>query len=89
MLGMLVAAMLAPELRGARFVIEGHTEASGSAAQNLRLSRERAEQVRNYLVALGVPAERLQAVGRGSTQLANAREPRAAENRRVRIVALP
>jgi outer membrane protein OmpA-like peptidoglycan-associated protein len=89
MLGALMAAMLSPELRTARFVIEGHTEAGAPAAQSLRLSRERAEQVRLYLVTLGVQAERLQVVGRGATVPANPRDPRAAENRRVRIVAMP
>ena len=88
-LGALVAAMLSPELRATRFAIEGHTDAIGSAAQNMRLSRERAEQVRLYLVTLGVQAERLRAVGKGATEPANARDPRSAENRRVRVVALP
>ncbi|MFO1267448.1 MAG: hypothetical protein U1F67_12120 [Rubrivivax sp.] len=37
MLGSLVAAMLSTELQNQRFVIEGHTDASGSPAQNLRL----------------------------------------------------
>jgi outer membrane protein OmpA-like peptidoglycan-associated protein len=88
-LGALVAAMLSAELRQQRFVIEGHTDASGTPAQNLRLSRERAEQVRLYLVTLGVDGERLRAVGKGSTEPANARDPRSPENRRVRVVAMP
>ena len=88
-LGALVAAMLSPELRATRFAIEGHTDAIGSAAQNMRLSRERAEQVRLYLVTLGVQAERLRAVGKGATEPANVRDPRSPENRRVRVVALP
>ena len=88
-LGALVAAMLSPELRGNQFVIEGHTDASGSPAQNLRLSRDRAEQVRLYLVTLGVAAERLRAVGKGAAEPVNARNPQAAENRRVVVLALP
>lgn len=88
-LGALVAAMLSAELRQQRFVIEGHTDASGTPAQNLRLSRERAEQVRLYLVTLGVDGQRLRAVGKGSTEPANARDPRSPENRRVRVVAMP
>jgi len=88
-LGALVAAMISPELRGQRFVIEGHTDASGTPAQNLRLSRERAEQVRLYLVTLGVEGERLRAVGKGASEPVNARDPRSPENRRVRVVALP
>jgi outer membrane protein OmpA-like peptidoglycan-associated protein len=89
MIGMLVAAMLSRELRQTRFLIEGHTEARGTPAQNLRLSRERAEQVRLALVTLGVPGERLSAAGKGSSEPVNARDPRAPENRRVRVVPLP
>lgn len=89
MLGALVAAMLSRELRNQQFVIEGHTDATGTAAQNLRLSRERAEQVRLYLVTLGVAGERLRAVGKGSSEPVNADDPRAPENRRVRVVAMP
>ncbi|MBL8345501.1 MAG: OmpA family protein [Rubrivivax sp.] len=88
-LGALVAAMLSSELRTRRFVIEGHTDATGSPAQNLRLSRERAEQVRLFLVTLGVDGERLRAVGKGASDPVNARDPRSPENRRVRVVALP
>ncbi len=88
-LGALVAAMLSAELRQQRFVIEGHTDASGTPAQNLRLSRERAEQVRLFLVTFGVDGARLRAVGKGSTEPVNARDPRSPENRRVRVVAMP
>jgi outer membrane protein OmpA-like peptidoglycan-associated protein len=89
MIGMLVAAMLSRELRQTRFLIEGHTEARGTPAQNLRLSRDRAEQLRLALVTMGVPGERLSAVGKGSSEPLNARDPRAPENRRVRVVPLP
>ncbi|MBI5718441.1 MAG: OmpA family protein [Burkholderiales bacterium] len=88
-LGALVAAMLSSELRSHRFVIEGHTDATGTPAQNMRLSRERAEQVRLYLVTLGVEGERLRAVGKGASEPVNARDPRSAENRRVRVLAAP
>ncbi len=88
-LGALVAALLSKELREQRFVIEGHTDASGSPAQNMRLSRERAEQVRLFLVTLGVDGERLRAVGKGASEPANARDPRSPENRRVRVIAQP
>jgi OOP family OmpA-OmpF porin len=86
LLGTLVAAMQSPELKGTRFVIEGHSDARGAAAQNQRLSQERAEEVRLYLVALGVHPSRLRAVGKGSSQPVNGSDPLAAENRRVRVV---
>lgn len=88
-LGNLFAAMASPELRDARFVIEGHTDAVGSPAANLRLSQRRADEVAGYLVVLGVAPERLRAVGRGSADPADPLHPRAAVNRRVRVVTQP
>lgn len=88
LLGSLVAAMQSPDLKANRFVIEGHTDASGAAAANLRLSQQRAEEVRLYLVALGVHPARLKALGKGSAEPANPKEPLSAQNRRVRVVTL-
>jgi len=85
----LAAAMQAPELAASRFRVEGHTDAKGAAAVNLRLSRARADEVRRFLAARGVAAARLQSVGLGSSQPADPADPLAAANRRVRIVALP
>ncbi len=87
-LGNLVAAMQSPELKGSRFLIEGHTDARGAADANLRLSQERAEQVRLYLVALGVNPARLRAQGKGASDPANPLDPLAPENRRVRVVTV-
>lgn len=82
----LAAALKSPELAASRFLVEGHTDAKGSAAYNLRLSQSRAAEVRRYLVAQGVPPDRVESVGRGSQEPVNAANPYAAENRRVRIV---
>ena len=87
-LGNLVAALLSPDLKANRFVIEGHTDGRGAPAANLRLSQQRADEVRLYLVALGVHPARLKAVGKGSTEPANPLDPLAADNRRVRVVTL-
>ena len=87
-LGNLVAAMLSPELRAKRFVIEGHSDARGAPALNQRLSQQRAEEVRLYLVALGVQPSRLKAVGKGAAEPVNALDPLASENRRVRVVTV-
>lgn len=87
-LGNLVAAMQSPDLKSSRFVIEGHTDASGSPATNLRLSQARADEVRLFLVALGVHPSRLRALGKGSSEPVNARDPLSADNRRVRVVTL-
>lgn len=89
LLGDLVAAMLSPELREQRFLIEGHTDARGAREANQRLSLQRAQEVRLYLVTLGVAPERLRAVGRGASDPVNPADPRAPENRRVRVVTQP
>jgi len=47
--------------------VEGHTDWHGDDAYNLKLSQERAEAVRVYLVAKGVADQRLVAQGFGET----------------------
>ena len=84
----LASALQTPDLKDSRFRIEGHTDAKGDAAYNLRLSQQRADEVRRFLVAHGVSLPRLSAVGRGAQAPANPLLPLAAKNRRVRIVNL-
>jgi peptidoglycan-associated lipoprotein len=48
-------------------VIEGHTDERGSEEYNLALGERRAEQVKRYLVDLGVPAGRLDTVSFGES----------------------
>jgi OOP family OmpA-OmpF porin len=48
--------------------VAGHTDLVGSARANLKLSQRRAQAVREYLIAKGVPAQRLDARGYGKTQ---------------------
>jgi OOP family OmpA-OmpF porin len=49
-------------------MITGHTDRIGSEAYNQKLSERRANQVRDYLIAQGVDANRLQAVGKGESE---------------------
>lgn len=84
----LAQALQSPALLPARFIVEGHTDASGRASYNLRLSAQRAEAVRDWLAGQGVARERLSAVGKGATEPALPAQPDAAANRRVRIVNL-
>lgn len=75
------------KLTAASFRIEGHADPRGSDALNAELSKRRADSVVTYLVREhGIPPERLEAVGKGSTELLNTRDPTAPENRRVTIV---
>jgi len=65
----------------------GHTDTVGGLEYNDKLSRARAERMRDMLVELGIPPERIQAAGRGKRELLvptedNVSEPR---NRRVEI----
>jgi len=84
----LAQALQSKELVDAKFAVEGHTDAKGRADYNLKLSQQRADAVRAFLASNGVADARLQAVGKGATELANTTDPLAADNRRVRIVNL-
>jgi outer membrane protein OmpA-like peptidoglycan-associated protein len=48
--------------------VEGHTDNVGSDDYNQRLSQQRADSVRNYLVDQGVPNERVTSAGFGKSQ---------------------
>lgn len=64
-------ARLAEQLRQqhpARITITGHTDRLGSPAYNLDLSRRRAEAVRDYLAAAGVPAGQMRVRGVGAAE---------------------
>jgi outer membrane protein OmpA-like peptidoglycan-associated protein len=71
-----------------RMVVEGHTDSQGSDATNQPLSLNRATAVRNYLVSRGVNADRISAVGMGSTRAItdNKTPENRANNRRVEII---
>ena len=49
----LAEALNSPVLVAHHFVIEGHADGRGQADVNLRISRWRAEAVRNWLITLG------------------------------------
>ncbi len=70
-----------------RVEIGGHTDEGGTPADNMHLSNLRAEAVRNYLVAKGVPFQQMVARGYGSSMPRTPdTTPRGrATNRRVEI----
>ncbi len=68
-------------------VVIGHTDTVGNLVYNDKLSLARAERLRDMLVQLGIPAERVHVAGRGKREPLiptgdNVSEPR---NRRVEI----
>ena len=87
-LDVVAQAFASDRLAAQHFVVEGHADPRGRADANLKLSRERAESVRDYLDTHGVARNRLQAVGKGSTEPMKPAEPAAPENRRVTFVNL-
>jgi outer membrane protein OmpA-like peptidoglycan-associated protein len=76
-----------PDLKGATFLIGGHTDAAGSDSYNQSLSERRAEAVKVFLTEqFKLSPDQMLAVGFGRNELKNAADPVAAENRRVQIV---
>jgi outer membrane protein OmpA-like peptidoglycan-associated protein len=73
---------------GWKLMIEGHTDATGSDAHNLTLSKQRAEAVKAFLVAGGVTSDRLKTEGFGESKPVadNGTELGRAQNRRVELV---
>lgn len=71
------------------FLIEGHTDAVGSDAANLRLSRQRAQAVKEALTTYYVvPAQNLKTVGLGERYLKIPTSQPEAENRRVSLARI-
>ncbi|UWX67330.1 OmpA family protein [Empedobacter stercoris] len=68
--------------------IEGHTDNSGDAKHNKKLSNDRANAVMQKLIALGIDKTRLSAIGYGAEKplVANDTEENKAKNRRVELV---
>ena len=69
------------------FHIEGHTDSTGSDDYNMKLSKERAASVEQWLEEKGIPANRLTSEGYGETQPIATNNTAAGrqDNRRVEI----
>jgi outer membrane protein OmpA-like peptidoglycan-associated protein len=82
-------ALSSPQLAPYRYLIAGHTDAIGSDAYNLELSRRRALAVRDYLISVfPIDPQRLAAVGFGFRRLKRPDSPRAGINRRVEVLLI-
>jgi outer membrane protein OmpA-like peptidoglycan-associated protein len=65
--------------------IEGHTDATGSDETNRRLSKNRADSVKNFLQAeFGL--SKIETLGRSSDKLRDLDDPKSAMNRRVEFI---
>lgn len=71
-----------------KITLSGHTDNVGTAAYNLDLARKRCSSVANYLLALGLPKERVSWVAHGGEQpiADNSSEDGRQRNRRVEFV---
>jgi OOP family OmpA-OmpF porin len=81
---------LVTKLQGTKLevvVVVGHTDSTGAAALNDRLSLRRAEAVKKYLSSKGVEANRIYTEGKGSRQpiADNKTAQGRQQNRRVEI----
>jgi peptidoglycan-associated lipoprotein len=71
-----------------KFVVEGHCDERGTREYNLALGERRATAVKNYLIALGIDANRIQTISYGKERPAvlGSNEAAWAQNRRGVIV---
>ncbi len=71
--------------------IEGHTDSTGSADENRKLSLARAESVKAQLVSQGYPSDKIKVVGLGPDRAVadNGSPEGRANNRRVEIIVNP
>ncbi|AGH94592.1 OmpA family protein [Pseudobdellovibrio exovorus] len=84
-------ASVAQGLQAKEVVVEGHTDSTGSAQINDRLSQERAENVVDYLATTGVNRTAMQSVGYGFQKpiSTNKSKEGRAQNRRVDVWITP
>jgi outer membrane protein OmpA-like peptidoglycan-associated protein len=74
-----------------RVIVKGHTDAQGDDRYNQKLSEERADTVRTYLVSEGLSPSRITAIGFGSKMpvSTNSTAEGRQQNRRVEIEIRP
>jgi len=85
-----VAVVLDVEQRIKLIQVQGHTDSRGKDSYNMKLSQDRAESVRRYLIKKGIAGERLEAKGFGETDPIEDNKTRKgrADNRRVEFKIL-
>lgn len=89
LVGQLADALTHPSLQTSRFLIVGHTDATGRRDHNLTLSQRRADAIRDALTnTFKVSPKRLQALGLGEEQLRDAVRPAAPINQQVDVMTV-
>lgn len=74
---------------GHRLLLEGHCDWRGTAEYNLSLGDRRANATKKYLQTLGVGADKLDTVSKGSLEAAkNANDATMAKDRRVDLIVV-
>jgi peptidoglycan-associated lipoprotein len=71
-----------------RLLLEGHCDWRGTAEYNLGLGDRRAHEARKYLLTLGVTADKLETLSKGSEEAKKGDEAEMAKDRRVELVIL-
>ena len=83
----LATALKSEQLASFHFLVEGHTDSTGTKDYNMVLSKKRAEAVRDDLVRrFGIERGRLDVAGLGPTRPLNPDDPANPANRRVQVV---
>jgi outer membrane protein OmpA-like peptidoglycan-associated protein len=70
---------------GLKIQLEGHTDSIGTDEYNLKLSQQRADAVREYLIGQGVPASTVTATGFGKTTPVASNDTAAGRQRNRRV----
>jgi OOP family OmpA-OmpF porin len=88
-LGRIADTLTDPSLLGYKFLIVGHTVATGRRDNNLTLSQRRADVIRDVLVnTFKISPKRLQAVGLGEEQLLDSARPAAPVNQGLHLMTV-
>ena len=76
------------QINNANVAVAGYTDRIGKDAPNVKLSQRRADSVANYLVAKGVPAQSISAVGHGKANPVTGSTCDAVKGRKALIACL-
>ena len=76
------------QINNANVAVAGYTDRIGRDEPNLKLSQRRADSVANYLVAKGVPAQNISAVGHGKANPVTCSTCDAVKGRKALIACL-